>query len=212
MTALKLFVFTVMEWGEDIKTISEDEAVMLVNHQATGDVCTLMMCLQDKGLVSHPEGRDRLHWNRTRSLYNWYIISNLVKLAPWPGNSCLFLLSFVPLKSTTETRSSARASIVARLRSSNGLGLKWFLLFKKVVSGSLTPGTPTQSTYTAPPTLRYFTLLSWGAQSQRSFFCNYFLLRMSIAISLVRGVKLSLLQLEKFGGPQSSGWMCIALF
>lgn len=37
--------------GEDIKTISEDEAVMLVNHQATGDVCTLMMCLQDKGLV-----------------------------------------------------------------------------------------------------------------------------------------------------------------
>lgn len=60
MTALKLFVFTVMEWGEDIKTISEDEAVMLVNHQATGDVCTLMMCLQDKGLVSHPEGGDRL--------------------------------------------------------------------------------------------------------------------------------------------------------
>lgn len=45
-----------MEWGEDIKAISKDEAVMLVNHQATGDVCTLMMCLQDKGLVSHPEG------------------------------------------------------------------------------------------------------------------------------------------------------------
>ncbi|XP_048212780.1 acyl-CoA:lysophosphatidylglycerol acyltransferase 1 isoform X2 [Perognathus longimembris pacificus] len=43
--------YTVMEWGEDIKAISEDEAVMLVNHQATGDVCTLMMCLQDKGLV-----------------------------------------------------------------------------------------------------------------------------------------------------------------
>ncbi|MBZ3879400.1 Acyl-CoA:lysophosphatidylglycerol acyltransferase 1 [Sciurus carolinensis] len=41
--------YTVMEWGEDIKAISEDEAVMLVNHQATGDVCTLMMCLQDKG-------------------------------------------------------------------------------------------------------------------------------------------------------------------
>lgn len=63
MTALELFVFTVMEWGEDVKAISEDEAVMLVNHQATGDVCTLMMCLQDKGLVSHPEGRDRL-WGR----------------------------------------------------------------------------------------------------------------------------------------------------
>ncbi|XP_068842014.1 acyl-CoA:lysophosphatidylglycerol acyltransferase 1 isoform X1 [Capricornis sumatraensis] len=43
--------YTVMEWGEDVKAISEDEAVMLVNHQATGDVCTLMMCLQDKGLV-----------------------------------------------------------------------------------------------------------------------------------------------------------------
>ncbi|XP_015351859.2 acyl-CoA:lysophosphatidylglycerol acyltransferase 1 [Marmota marmota marmota] len=41
--------YTVMEWGEDIKAISEDEAMMLVNHQATGDVCTLMMCLQDKG-------------------------------------------------------------------------------------------------------------------------------------------------------------------
>ncbi|XP_036992835.2 acyl-CoA:lysophosphatidylglycerol acyltransferase 1 isoform X1 [Artibeus jamaicensis] len=43
--------YTVMEWGEDIKAISQDEAVMLVNHQATGDVCTLMMCLQDKGRV-----------------------------------------------------------------------------------------------------------------------------------------------------------------
>ena len=41
-----------MEWGDDIKAISKDEAVMLVNHQATGDVCTLMMCLQDKGQVS----------------------------------------------------------------------------------------------------------------------------------------------------------------
>ncbi|XP_042781787.1 acyl-CoA:lysophosphatidylglycerol acyltransferase 1 isoform X2 [Panthera leo] len=43
--------YTVMEWGDDIKVVSKDEAVMLVNHQATGDVCTLMMCLQDKGLV-----------------------------------------------------------------------------------------------------------------------------------------------------------------
>lgn len=43
--------YTVMEWGDDIKAISKDEAVMLVNHQATGDVCTLMMCLQDKGRV-----------------------------------------------------------------------------------------------------------------------------------------------------------------
>ncbi|OXB58747.1 hypothetical protein ASZ78_000088 [Callipepla squamata] len=41
----------VMEWGDDVKAVSEDEAVVLVNHQATGDVCTLMMCLQDKGTV-----------------------------------------------------------------------------------------------------------------------------------------------------------------
>ncbi|XP_034283659.1 acyl-CoA:lysophosphatidylglycerol acyltransferase 1 [Pantherophis guttatus] len=43
--------YTVMEWGDDIRTVSEDEALMLVNHQATGDICTLMMCLQDKGTV-----------------------------------------------------------------------------------------------------------------------------------------------------------------
>ncbi|CAH2254491.1 acyl- :lysophosphatidylglycerol acyltransferase 1, partial [Pelobates cultripes] len=43
--------YTVVEWGDNIQTITEDEAVMLVNHQATGDVCTLMMCLQDKGMV-----------------------------------------------------------------------------------------------------------------------------------------------------------------
>ncbi|XP_030051931.1 acyl-CoA:lysophosphatidylglycerol acyltransferase 1 isoform X1 [Microcaecilia unicolor] len=43
--------YTVVEWGDDVQTITEDEAVMLVNHQATGDVCTLMMCLQDKGTV-----------------------------------------------------------------------------------------------------------------------------------------------------------------
>uniref|UniRef100_A0A8C5MU56 Lysophosphatidylglycerol acyltransferase 1 n=1 Tax=Leptobrachium leishanense TaxID=445787 RepID=A0A8C5MU56_9ANUR len=43
--------YTVVEWGDNIHAITEDEAVMLVNHQATGDVCTLMMCLQDKGMV-----------------------------------------------------------------------------------------------------------------------------------------------------------------
>ncbi|XP_072589428.1 acyl-CoA:lysophosphatidylglycerol acyltransferase 1 isoform X4 [Vulpes vulpes] len=46
-----LRLLDMMEWGDDIKAVSKDEAVMLVNHQATGDVCTLMMCLQDKGLV-----------------------------------------------------------------------------------------------------------------------------------------------------------------
>ncbi|XP_075451801.1 acyl-CoA:lysophosphatidylglycerol acyltransferase 1 isoform X2 [Ascaphus truei] len=43
--------YTVVEWGDNVHAITEDEAVMLVNHQATGDVCTLMMCLQDKGTV-----------------------------------------------------------------------------------------------------------------------------------------------------------------
>ncbi|XP_038666898.1 acyl-CoA:lysophosphatidylglycerol acyltransferase 1 isoform X2 [Scyliorhinus canicula] len=41
--------YTVVEWGDDVKAITEDETMVLVNHQATGDVCTLMMCLQDKG-------------------------------------------------------------------------------------------------------------------------------------------------------------------
>ncbi|XP_043931009.1 acyl-CoA:lysophosphatidylglycerol acyltransferase 1 [Protopterus annectens] len=43
--------YTVLEWGDDVKGISEDEAMVIANHQSTGDVCTLMMCLQDKGSV-----------------------------------------------------------------------------------------------------------------------------------------------------------------
>ncbi|XP_028858156.1 acyl-CoA:lysophosphatidylglycerol acyltransferase 1 [Denticeps clupeoides] len=43
--------YTVTEWGDDVMPISEEEAMVIVNHQATGDVCTLMMCLQDKGTV-----------------------------------------------------------------------------------------------------------------------------------------------------------------
>lgn len=67
-----------MEWGDDIKAVMEDEAVMLVNHQATGDVCTLMMCLQDKGLVSHPDDRSRQQKgevNRTNS--STFIVWNI---------------------------------------------------------------------------------------------------------------------------------------
>ncbi|CAG5927922.1 unnamed protein product [Menidia menidia] len=41
----------VTEWGDDVRPISEEEAMVIVNHQSTGDVCTLMMCLQDKGTV-----------------------------------------------------------------------------------------------------------------------------------------------------------------
>uniref|UniRef100_A0A8C2DTE6 Lysophosphatidylglycerol acyltransferase 1 n=1 Tax=Cyprinus carpio TaxID=7962 RepID=A0A8C2DTE6_CYPCA len=43
--------YTVTEWGDDVRPMSEDEAMVIVNHQSTGDVCTLMMCLQDKGTV-----------------------------------------------------------------------------------------------------------------------------------------------------------------
>ncbi|TMS12678.1 Acyl-CoA:lysophosphatidylglycerol acyltransferase 1 [Larimichthys crocea] len=42
---------SVTEWGDDVRPISEEEAMVIVNHQSTGDVCTLMMCLQDKGTV-----------------------------------------------------------------------------------------------------------------------------------------------------------------
>lgn len=44
--------FAVTEWGDDVRPISEEAAMVIVNHQSTGDVCTLMMCLQDKGTVS----------------------------------------------------------------------------------------------------------------------------------------------------------------
>ncbi|XP_007903205.1 acyl-CoA:lysophosphatidylglycerol acyltransferase 1 [Callorhinchus milii] len=43
--------YTVVEWGDDVRGITEEETMVLVNHQSTGDVCTLMMCLQDKGKV-----------------------------------------------------------------------------------------------------------------------------------------------------------------
>lgn len=45
------FCLAVTEWGDDVRPISEEEAMVIVNHQSTGDVCTLMMCLQDKGTV-----------------------------------------------------------------------------------------------------------------------------------------------------------------
>jgi len=52
-------VFLVTEWGDDVRPMTEDEAMVIVNHQATGDVCTLMMCLQDKGTVSRVRFRPR---------------------------------------------------------------------------------------------------------------------------------------------------------
>lgn len=55
-----LFCFSVTEWGDDVRDISEEEAMVIVNHQSTGDVCTLMMCLQDKGTVRHSGTVSRL--------------------------------------------------------------------------------------------------------------------------------------------------------
>ena len=72
-------------------------------------------------------------------------------LFPWSGNSCLFLPSFVPLKSlTTEAYSCARASTVARLRSQNGLDLKWLLLCQESDECLVLflPEPPTLSAYT----------------------------------------------------------------
>ena len=53
----------------------------------------------------------------------------LVLLLLLPDDSCLFLHSFVPLRSLI-TEICSKASIVARLRSPNGLGQKW-LLFRQ---------------------------------------------------------------------------------
>ena len=63
-------------------------------------------------------------------------------------SSCLMTVvcSFVPLRRLL-LRPALGASIVARLRSQSGLGLKWFLFCQIATSGSLTPGPPTLSNY-----------------------------------------------------------------
>ncbi|XP_077989709.1 acyl-CoA:lysophosphatidylglycerol acyltransferase 1-like [Glandiceps talaboti] len=43
--------YSVIESGEDVTKLQDDEAVVMVNHQSTGDVLTLMTSLQDKGPV-----------------------------------------------------------------------------------------------------------------------------------------------------------------
>ena len=52
---------------------------------------------------------------------------SLLLLLLLPANSCVFLHSFVPLRSLI-TETCSRASIVPRLRSQNGLGQKQLLL------------------------------------------------------------------------------------
>ena len=63
-------------------------------------------------------------------------ISPLLSLFLLPANSCLFLHSFVPLRSLT-TEACSRASLVARLRSQN-----CFSSDKKTMLHSLPLGTP----------------------------------------------------------------------
>lgn len=61
---MSLFFLKVTEWGDDVRPISEEEAMVIVNHQSTGDVCTLMMCLQDKGMVRTEKRASSHHTNR----------------------------------------------------------------------------------------------------------------------------------------------------
>ena len=43
------FLFPVSEMGDDIRECYNEECLLLVNHQSTGDVVTLMSSLQNKG-------------------------------------------------------------------------------------------------------------------------------------------------------------------
>lgn len=56
----------VTEWGDDVRPISEEEAMVIVNHQSTGDVCTLMMCLQDKGTVRTATPKNGTYWEKKK--------------------------------------------------------------------------------------------------------------------------------------------------
>lgn len=66
----------VTEWGDDVRPISEEEAMVIVNHQSTGDVCTLMMCLQDKGTVrtDTPEKWDLLGGKKGTVSCNYFFL------------------------------------------------------------------------------------------------------------------------------------------
>ena len=53
----------------------------------------------------------------------------------------LFCIPLFPIRSLT-TETSSGTSIVSRLRSQDGLGLKWFLVCQKATSGSFPLRTP----------------------------------------------------------------------
>lgn len=45
------FLMTVAEVGDDLQSAVDDPAIVMVNHQSTGDVPTVMYALQNKGNV-----------------------------------------------------------------------------------------------------------------------------------------------------------------
>lgn len=83
LNAVRVLSSAVTEWGDDVRPISEEEAMVIVNHQSTGDVCTLMMCLQDKGTVSretlpckNPADGCRVVWTHNREAQRSALCSN----------------------------------------------------------------------------------------------------------------------------------------
>jgi len=67
--------------------------MVIVNHQATGDVCTLMMCLQDKGTVSTRTRGPGVRIARSQHFSPQFLPPNVdIKTAPFdPVPFCLVL-------------------------------------------------------------------------------------------------------------------------
>lgn len=86
-------------------------------------------------------------------------ISSQIWLSYFPG-----LDAFVPLKSVTTETSSAGASIVGRLRSQSGLGLKWLLLCQESYVWFSSSGDP------CPVCLHHH--LSPGSRTLKSSHCK----------------------------------------
>ena len=63
-------------------------------------------------------------------VFTTHILSILLLLL-LPDNSPLFLHSFVPLRSLITENCSRAITVVANLKSQNGLGQKWFLWYQK---------------------------------------------------------------------------------
>ena len=72
-----------------------------------------------------------LERNRDHSVvFTTHILSLLLRLL-LPDNSPLFLHCFVPLRPLITENCSRASTVVAKLKSQNGLGQKWFLWYQK---------------------------------------------------------------------------------